>query len=108
VWECEGVSREWRTEFYVLLCVGSWTLCGSVKGSAGSGVLNCMYCCVLEVGQFVWECEGFSREWRTDLYVLLCVGSWTVCVGVWGVCRKWCTELYALLFVGSWTVCVGV
>ena len=52
------------------------------EGSAGSGVLNCMYCCVLVVGHFVWECEGVSREWRTKLYVLLCVGSWTFCVGV--------------------------
>jgi len=50
--------------------------------SAGSGVLNCMYCCVLVVGHFVCECEGVSREWRTELYVLLCVGSWTFCVGV--------------------------
>jgi len=40
---------------------------GSVKGSAGSGVLNFMYCCVLVVGHFVWECEGVSRKWRTVL-----------------------------------------
>ena len=52
------------------------------EGSAGSGVLNCMYCCVLVVGHFVWECEGVSREWRTELYVLLYVGSWTFCVGL--------------------------
>ena len=25
-----------------------------------------MYCCVLVVGHFVWECEGVSREWRTE------------------------------------------
>jgi len=49
------------------------------EGSAWSGVLNLMYCGVLVVGHFVWECE---REWRTELYVLLCVGSWTFCVGV--------------------------
>ena len=82
LWECEGVSREWRTELYVLLCVGSWTFCVSLRGSAGSGVLNFMYCCVLVVGHFVWECEGFSMVWRTELYVLLNVGSWTFCVGV--------------------------
>ena len=52
------------------------------EGSAGSGVLNFMSCCVLGVGQFVWECEGFSRKWRTEFYVLLCVVSWTFCVGV--------------------------
>jgi len=45
VWDCEGVSREWRTDF--------------------------MYCCVLVVGHFVWEYEGVSREWRIELYVLL-------------------------------------
>jgi len=27
-----GVSREWRAEFYVLLCVGSWTFCVGVGG----------------------------------------------------------------------------
>ena len=52
------------------------------EGSAGSGVLNCMYCCVLVVGHFVLECEGVSREWRTELCVLQCVGSWTFFVGV--------------------------
>ena len=26
-----------------------------------------MYCCVLVVGHFVWDCEGVSREWRTEL-----------------------------------------
>jgi len=89
VWECDWVSRKWRTEFYVLLCVGSWTfyvgvwgglqevaywilctvvcgqldiMCGTVWVSAGSVVLICMYCCVLAVGRFVWECEGVSRE----------------------------------------------
>ena len=41
-------------------------LCGSVRGLAGSGVLNCMYCCVLVFGHFVWECEGVSREWRNE------------------------------------------
>ena len=50
-------------------------LCGSVSRQAGSEVLNCMYCCVLVVGHFVWECEGVSRKWRTELCVLLCVGS---------------------------------
>jgi len=57
-------------------------LCGSVRGSEGSGVLNCVYCCVLVVGYFVWECEGVSSKWHTDLYVLMCVGSWIFCVGV--------------------------
>ena len=52
------------------------------EGSAGSGVLNFIYCCMLAVGHFVWDCEGFSRKWRTELNVLLCVGSWTFCVGV--------------------------
>ena len=52
------------------------------EGSAGSGVLNFMYCLVLVVGHFVWECEGFSREWRTEIYVLLCVGISTFCVGL--------------------------
>jgi len=37
-----------------------------VRGSAGSGVLNCMYCCVLLVGHFVWAYEGVSRELSTD------------------------------------------
>ena len=109
VWECEGFGRERRTELYVLLCVGSWTFCvgvcgvhqgvaylivctvvcwqleilrGSVRGLAGSGRRNCMNCCVLAVGHFVWECEGVSSEWRIKLYVLLCVGIWTFCVGV--------------------------
>ena len=53
-----------------------------MRGSAGSGLLNFMYCFMFVVGQFVWECEGVSREWRAELYVLLCVGSWTFCVGV--------------------------
>jgi len=109
-------------------------LCGSVRGSAGCCVLNCMYCCVLAVGHFVWECEGVSREWRNELYVLLCVGSWTyvwecegfsrewstefyvlLCVCSWtyvweceGLSREWLTELYVLLCVGSWTFCAGV
>jgi len=55
-----------------------------VRGSAGSGVLNFMYCCVLVVGPLMWESEGVGREWRTEFYVLLCVGSWTFCVGVRG------------------------
>ena len=106
--ECGWVSREWRTELYVLLCVGSWTFCvGNVRRSVGSGVLNCMYCCMLVVGHFVWEYEGVSREWRTELYVLLCVGSWTFCVGVC-VSRELRTELNVLLCVGSWIFCVGV
>ena len=54
------------------------------EGSAGSGVLNSMYCCMFVFGHFVWEWVGFSREWSTELYVLLCVGSWTFCVGVRG------------------------
>ena len=54
----------------------------SVRCSAGSGVLNSMYCCVLAVGHFAWECEGVSREWRTEFNLLLCVGSLTFCVGV--------------------------
>ena len=53
-----------------------------MRCSAGTGVLNCMYCCVLGVGQYEWECEGVSRVWRTELYVLLCVGSGTLCVGM--------------------------
>jgi len=50
--------------------------------SAGSGVLHCMYCCVLVVGHFVCECEGVSRDWCTEFYVLLCDVSWTFCAGV--------------------------
>jgi len=57
-------------------------LCGNVRWSAGSGELNCMYCCVLAIGHYVWECEGVSTDWRTELNVLLYVGSWTFCVGV--------------------------
>jgi len=57
-------------------------MCGSVRGLAGNDVLNCMYCCVFVVGHFVWECEGVSGKWRTELYVLLYVGSWILCVGV--------------------------
>ena len=56
VWEYEGVSREWRTELYVMLCI--------------------------VVGHFMWECEGVNRVWHTELCVLLCVGSWTFCAGV--------------------------
>ena len=56
VWECEGVSRKWRTELYVMLCI--------------------------VVGHFMWECEGVNRVWHTELCVLLCVGSWTFCAGV--------------------------
>jgi len=52
------------------------------EGLAGSAVLNCMYCCLFVVGHFVWECEEVNREWRTEFYVLLCVRSWTFCVGV--------------------------
>ena len=66
-----------------------------------------MYCCVLVVGYFVLECEAVSREWRTELNVLLCVGSWTFCVGVC-VSREWRTELNVLLCVVSWVFCVGV
>jgi len=55
---------------------------GNVKVSAGCGVLNCMYCCVLGVGHYVWECDGFSRVFRTEFYVLLCLGCWIFCVGV--------------------------
>ena len=57
-------------------------MCGNVMGSAGCFVLNFMYCCVLDVGYFVWVCEGVSWKLRTELYVLLCIGSWTFCVGV--------------------------
>jgi len=57
-------------------------LCGIVRGSAGSGLQNFMYCCVLVVRHFVWDCEGVSRKWRTELFVLLCVGSWIFCVGL--------------------------
>jgi len=71
VWDCEGFGREWRTDFMYccVLVVGHFVW--ECEGSAGSGVLNCMYCCVLVVGHFVWEYEGVSREWRTELYVLL-------------------------------------
>jgi len=54
----------------------------SVRDLAGSGVLNCMYYCVFLVRQFVWDCEWVSRKWRTELYVLLFIGNWTFCVGV--------------------------
>ena len=37
------------------------------EGSAWSGLLNCMYCCMFVVGHFVWELEGVNREWRTEL-----------------------------------------
>jgi len=30
VWESEGFSRKWRTDFYVLLCFGSCTFCVGV------------------------------------------------------------------------------
>jgi len=53
-----------------------------VSGSAGSGVLNFMYCCVLVVGHFVWDCEGVSGNWRAEYYVLLCFGCWIFCVGM--------------------------
>jgi len=83
-------------------------LCGSVRGSAGSSVLNCMYCCVLVFGHFVWECEGAAGS-----DVLNCMYCCMLVVGhfVWecdGISRKWRTELYVLLCVGSWTFCVGV
>jgi len=29
-----------------------------VRGSAGSGILNCIFCCMLAVGHFVLECES--------------------------------------------------
>ena len=79
-----------------------------MRGSAGSGVLNCMYCCVLVVGYFVWDCEGVGREWRTD-FMYCCV----LVVGrfVWeceGVSKELRTELYVLLCVACWTFCVGV
>ena len=38
-----------------------------MRGSAGSSVLNRMYCCILVVGHFRWECEWVSRKWRTEL-----------------------------------------
>ena len=60
---------------YLILCtVVCWVLdivCRIAMGSAGSGVLICMYYCVLTVAQFVWECEGVSRKWRTEFYVLM-------------------------------------
>jgi len=82
VWECEGSagSGVLNCMYCCVLVVGH--MCGSVRGSAGSGVLNCMYCCVLVVGYFVWECEWDSRKWHIELYVLLYVGSWTFCVGL--------------------------
>ena len=76
--------------------------------SAGSGVLNCMYCCLLAVGHFVWECEGLSRNRCTDC-MYCCVLA--VSHFVWeceGLSRNWRTELYVLLCVGSWIFCVGV
>jgi len=64
-----------------------------------------MYCCVLVVGHFEWECEWVSMNWRTELYVLLFVGSWTFCVGVWGdsagsgvLNRKYCCLILCLYF----------
>ena len=82
MWECEGKagSGVLNCMYCFVLVFGHFVW--ECEGSAGSGVLNCMYCCVLVVGHFVWECEGVSREWCTELYVLLCVGSWTFCVGV--------------------------
>jgi len=68
------------------------------EGSAGNGVLNCMYCCVVVVGHFVWESEEFNRNWRTALYLLLCVGIWTFVWDCEGVSRKLRTEFYVLLW----------
>jgi len=56
----------------------------------------------------VWKCEGVSMKCRTELYVLLCVGSWTFGKDCEGDSRKWRTKLYLLLCVGSWRFCVGV
>jgi len=62
------VSRKRRNELKcTAVCLQLDILCGSVRGSAGSSVLNCMYCCELVVGHFVWECEGVRSEWRTEL-----------------------------------------
>ena len=80
VWESEGVSREWRTDFIYcrVLVVGHF-----VWGceSAGCIVQNCMYFCVLVVGYFVWECEGLSGSGVLNC-MYCCVGSWIFCVGV--------------------------
>jgi len=43
---------------------------------------NFMNCSVLAVGHYLWVCDGVSKKCYTELYVLLCVGSWTFCVGV--------------------------
>jgi len=56
----------------------------------------------------VWEFEGISRELRNEIYVLLCVGSWTFVWEYERVSKKWRTELFVLLCVGSWIFCVGV
>ena len=52
-----------------------------------------MYCCVLVVGHFVWECEGVSRKWFTELK---CTAVLVVRHFVWeceGFSREWRTEL---------------
>jgi len=90
----------------VLLCVGISKFCVGVWG--GQQGVACwfeMYCYVLVGGYFLWDCEGVSRKWRTEFYVLLCVGCCTFCVGVWGVSCKWRTELYVLLCCLSDNLC---
>jgi len=52
-----GSVRGQQEVAYLILCNAVSRkldiLCGSLKGSSGSGVLNCMCCCVLVVGHFV-------------------------------------------------------
>ena len=81
VLECESAGSGVQNCIYCcVLAVGHFVR--ECEGSAGSGVLNSVYCCMLVVGHFVFEFEGFGRGWRTELYVLLCVGSWIICVRV--------------------------
>ena len=82
-------------------------LCGNVRWSAGSGLLNCMFCCVLVVGHFVLECESAGSGVLNCMYCCVLVVGHFVWECEW-VSREWCTELNVLLFVGSWTFCVGV
>jgi len=55
--------------------------CGIVRGSAGNGVLNFMYCCVLAVAHFVWECEGSAASGVLNC-MYCCVVCPTICVGM--------------------------
>ena len=80
-------------------------LCGSVRGSAGCGLLNCIYCCVFVVGHFCGSVSGLAGIGVLNFMYcsVLCVGHF-----VW-VCEVFstelCTELYLLLGVRSSTFC---